>query len=261
MIIFQIMEIQEFEDKIIDDWTWRKREVSDLILFAEKEENIVLLKSIILLLYAHWEGYIKKCAKTYLKYICEHKYRLSDLTENFKAAALKGVTAEIIKSSNTLTLENEISFIKKFSKIDSHTIDIHLNIDLDDEKDKNIINTQDNLTPKVFKNILRIIGLEYKKQYESKEIFISSYLLSNRNSIGHGNKELFKDDKFEFEIKSLKKLRDVTIIIIENFRDELIDFAREQVFLKANTDKADKIINRFENKLKTEFETVDRYYQ
>ena len=69
MIIFQIMEIQEFEDKIIDDWTWRKREVSDLILFAEKEENIVLLKSIILLLYAHWEGYIKKCAKTYLKYI------------------------------------------------------------------------------------------------------------------------------------------------------------------------------------------------
>lgn len=44
------MTFNDFEDKIFDDWTWRKREVSDLILIAEKEENAVLLKSIILLL-------------------------------------------------------------------------------------------------------------------------------------------------------------------------------------------------------------------
>jgi hypothetical protein len=254
------MSIEDFEDKIINDWTWRKREVSDLILFAEKEENTVLLKSIILLLYAHWEGYIKKCAKTYLKYICEQKCRLSDLTANFKAAALKGVIGEIMKSSNSLTLENELKFMQKFSKIDSHTIDCHLKIDLENEKDKNIINTQDNLSHEVFKNILKVIGLEYKKQYESKEIFINKYLLSNRNSIGHGNKELFKDGDFQLEIRDLKKLRDVTTVIIESFRDEIIEFARKEIFLKSNISKVDEIVTQFEDKLRKEFQKIEENY-
>jgi len=254
------MKVKEFEDMIFEDWTWRKREVSDLILIAETEENTVLLKSIILLLYAHWEGYIKKCSKTYLKYICDDKPVLSDLTDNFKAVALKGITAEMLKSAETLTLQNEISYINKFSKIDNHSIHKHIKIDLENEKDKNIINTQDNLNPKVFKNILKIIGLCYKKQYESKEVFINSYLLSNRNAIGHGSKELFKDEQFEFEIKSLKKLRDVTLVIIENFRDELLSFASQKLYLKSNSDKAETLTKAFEEKLEAEFKEIENRY-
>lgn len=254
------MTIKDFEDRIIEDWTWRKREVSDLILIAEKEENTVLLKSIILLLYAHWEGYIKKCSKTYLKYICDHKPILSDLTDNFKAVALKGITGEIMKSAETLTLQNEMIYIEKFSKIDNHSIHKHIKIDLENEKDKNVINTQDNLNPKVFKNILKIIGLVYKKQYEGKEVFINSYLLSNRNAIGHGSKELFKDEQFELEIKSLKKLRDITLVIIENFRDELIRFASEQLYLKSNNEKLEALAILFESKLEAEFKEIDERY-
>ena len=70
----------------------RKLEISDLILIAEKEENLVLLKSLILLLYSHWEGYIKKSSKTYLKFIAENKFKLCDLTDNFRAVALKGIS-------------------------------------------------------------------------------------------------------------------------------------------------------------------------
>lgn len=255
------MTNKDFEDRIINDWTWRKREVSDLILIAEQEENTVLLKSIILLLYAHWEGYIKKCSKTYLKFICEHKPVLSDLTDNFKAVALKGITGEVMRSAETLTLQNEMNYIEKFSKIDTHRIHKHIKIDLDSEKDKNIINTQDNLNPKVFRNILKIIGLSYKKQYESKEVFINTYLLSNRNAIGHGSKELFKDEEFEFKIENLKKLRDVILVIIENFRDELISFATEQLYLKSNSEKLAALVDDFEERLENEFKEIDERYK
>lgn len=255
------MTIQDFEDKIIDDWTWRKREVSDLILFAEKEENTVLLKSIILLLYAHWEGYIKKCSKTYLKYICDHKPIFKNLTDNFKAVALKGISKELLKSSETLNLKSEFVYIEKFNNIDNLGVHKHIKIDLENEKDKSIINTQDNLNPEVFKSILKIIGLEYKKQCESKEIFINSYLLTNRNSIGHGGKELFKDAEFDLEIKSLKKLRDITIVIIENFRDELIEFAGKELYLKSNAEKAEKVAGEFEEKIKVEFEEIEKKYK
>lgn len=116
------------------------------------------------------------------------------------------------------------------------------------------------MNPKVFKNILKIIGLVYKKQYEDQEVFINTYLLSNRNAIAHGSKELFKDEQFELEIKSLKKLRDVTLVIIENFRDELITFATEKLFLKSNNDKLEALTKNFEEKLEADFkEIVDRY--
>ena len=136
-----------------------------------------------------------------------------------------------------------------------------MKIDLENEKDKNIINTQDNLSHEVFKNILKVIGLEYKKQYESKEIFINKYLLSNRNSIGHGNKELFKDGDFQLEIRDLKKLRDVTTVIIESFRDEIIEFARKEIFLKSNISKVDEIVTQFEDKLRTEFQKIEENYK
>ncbi|AWH86300.1 hypothetical protein HYN59_14810 [Flavobacterium album] len=254
------MQIKDFEDLLVEDWTWRKKEVSDLILFAEKEENTVLLKSIILLLYAHWEGYIKKSSKTYLKYICDNNHKLNELTDNFKAVALKGLTGEVIKSGNTLSLQNELLYIKKFSHLDNISIDHHIKIDLDDEKDKNIINTHDNLNPEIFGNILKIIGIDYKEQYDAKEIFINTYLLSNRNAIGHGSKELFKDENFEFKISSMKRLRDVILVIVENFRDELIEFAHNSLYLKANEEKAKQLKQKFESQLKDAFTEIDKAY-
>ncbi|WP_286911890.1 MAE_28990/MAE_18760 family HEPN-like nuclease [Flavobacterium sp. UBA4197] len=254
------MQIKDFEDLLVEDWTWRKKEVSDLILLAEKEENTVLLKSIILLLYAHWEGYIKKSSKTYLKYICDNKHKLNELTDNFKAVALKGLTGEVMKSGNTLSLQNELHYIKKFSDLDNISIDHHIKIDLDNEKDKNIINTHDNLNPEIFGNILKIIGIDYKEQYDAKEIFINTYLLSNRNSIGHGSKELFKDENFEFKISSMKRLRDVILVIVENFRDELIEFAHNSLYLKVNKEKAKQSKQKFETQLKDDFSEIDKAY-
>lgn len=135
-----------------------------------------------------------------------------------------------------------------------------MRIDLENEKDKNIINTQDNLSPEVFKNILQILGLEYKVIYETKEKFINLYLLTNRNSIGHGSKELFKDEEFELEIKSLKRLRDIILVIIESFRDELAMFAKEELFLKINEAKAKQITSDFEIQLKEQFEFIEKTY-
>jgi hypothetical protein len=221
----------------------------------------VLLKSLILLLYSHWEGYIKKSSKTYLKFIAENKFKLCDLTDNFRAVALKGISKEIVSSNETLTLQNELNYIKQYSKIDNHTLDHHIKIDLEIEKDKSIVDTQDNLNPKVFKNILEIIGLTYKIEYESREKFIEKYLLGNRNSIGHGNKKLLLEDDFNMEIMSIKKLRDVIISIIENFRDEVIEYSRKEYFLKQNSEKAKEFLLKQSIELEASFKEIEIKYQ
>lgn len=67
------MKYEQFENLLDEDLAWRKVEISELLLLAKESEKETIFKSLILLLYAHWEGYIKKSSKLYIKYISEEK--------------------------------------------------------------------------------------------------------------------------------------------------------------------------------------------
>ncbi|MGI5893709.1 MAG: MAE_28990/MAE_18760 family HEPN-like nuclease, partial [Candidatus Merdivicinus sp.] len=55
------MRIEEFQDFLEKDLAWRKMEISQLLMILNSAETKDIIgKSIILLLYAHWEGFIKK---------------------------------------------------------------------------------------------------------------------------------------------------------------------------------------------------------
>ena len=73
------MKYEQLENLLDEDLGWRKVEISDLLFLAKETQKEVVLKSVILLLYAHWEGYIKKSSKLYIKYISEKKIKLTDL--------------------------------------------------------------------------------------------------------------------------------------------------------------------------------------
>lgn len=254
------MEITKLEDLLYEDWTWRKTEVSELIILAETEQKNVLLKSVILLLYAHWEGYIKKSSKTYLKYISDNQIEVSKLTDNFKYFALKGLSSAVFDSSESLTIANEMKFIQRFNEINSMTIDKLIQINLGNERDKSIIDTQDNLTPTVFRKILDIIGLKYLDGYESKKTHIERNLVEHRNSIGHGNKRLSSNEDFLLEIASLKELRDIIFLIIENFRDDIIQFAKEAYYLRDNLGLIDSYCTTKEEIISRELNAIQSKY-
>ena len=254
------MEVSKLEDLLYEDWTWRKIEISELIFVAEVEEKNVLLKSIILLLYAHWEGYIKKSSRTYLKFITENRIKVSELTDNFKYVTLKGLSKEIYNSSNTLNLNNELHFIKRFSEINSITIDKLLKIDLENEREKSIVDTQDNLTPEIFKKIIDILGLVYLDGYESKKMHIESKLVAHRNSIGHGNRKLSFNQEFQLEIVALKELKEIIFSISENFRDDILQYAKEQYYLKDNHNHIEGYFLMKEQKLMQLFREIESRY-
>lgn len=255
------MTNEEFEKLIYDEWTWRRKELTDLMLIAEDKKEKVLYRSIILLLYAHWEGYIKKASKIYLNYIIDNKHKISLLQNNFKALCLKGLSKEVLRSSNTLNLKNEMDLMLKISEIDDVRIHKKLKLDFENDTDKGIIDTQDNLNPEVLKNILSIIGLSYKEEYESKKMYIETYLLANRNAIGHGSKEINHDVNFNLEVHKLKELRDVICAIIENIRDEIVYFAKHEFYLKEkNKEKEEYLINNNDT-LTKELKRIEEIYK
>ena len=242
-----------------EDLSWRKKEISSLMFIAkgnEKEE--VLLKSIILLLYAHWEGYIKKSSKLYIKYISERKITLGKLCNNFKAVALKLNIKECLNTAESMSLFHEIAFMDKFDKMESKSFKININVDNDFETD--IIDTQANLKPKVFKNIISILGLNYKKAIETREKYINSYLLASRNTIGHGSKFDGSSTGFTLEIKEIEKLKEIIISIIDNFRDELLEYGRNEFYLMEKESEKVAFQTSMEAELEKIFSDIEASY-
>ncbi len=241
------MKYEQFEKLLDDDLAWRKVEISELLLLAKETEKEIILKSLILLLYAHWEGYIKKSSKLYIKFISEEKIKLSDLCYNFKAVALKEHVSRCIETKDKMTLANEIAFVSSFLKFEKKKFKI--DIKADNDFDNSIIDTESNLKPKVFKNIIEILGLNYKKALEAREHYINSHLLANRNAISHGSKfEDIKQTDFSLNIKDIEKLKVIVFSIIDSFKEELLEYIYKKYYLFSNTDK------RIEFELKREEE-------
>ena len=252
------MKYEQFEQLLDEDLSWRKVEISSLVFIAKSSNEEVILKSIILLLYAHWEGYIKKNSKLYIKHISEKKIKLVELCSNFKAVALKNNISRCIESKDSLTLANEISFINKYIKLDSKQFSIDINLDNDFEKE--IIDTESNLKPKVFKNIISILGLNYKKAVEIREHYINSHLLANRNLIGHGSKYENVTNDFSLTLKDVEKLKDIIFSIIDNFRDELLEYVRNEFYLQSNNAGRIDFEENQEKHLEKIFQNIENFY-
>lgn len=254
------MKYEQFESFLQDDLSWRKKEISDLYMICLSNENEVLLKSIILILYAHWEGYIKKSSKLYIKYIAERKLKIEDLTPNFKAIALKSNISKCIENYDKLTLAHELDFMNKYEIMENKKF--RINIDPDNDRESDIINTHHNLKPKVFKNIINVLGLKYNDAYKIREMYINNNLLSNRNTIGHGSKfNLDNQVDFELTINDIDKLKSIIINILDFHKDTLLDYIENEFYLSKNSEekeiydkKQDLLLHKMLDKIENQYD-------
>ena len=62
----------DFSEQITQDRAWRLREISDLKAAIDKaDESLrrVLLRALVTVCYAHWEGYVRFAARKYLEHV------------------------------------------------------------------------------------------------------------------------------------------------------------------------------------------------
>lgn len=253
------MKLEKFEDMIQKDLAWRKLEVSHLFLIlSEVSTKEIVMKSIVLLLYAHWEGFIKKSSKYYLKYINEKKIRIKDLTINFKAIVLKKFAADCIDNDG-YNLMKEIAFMNKQVRMDDKKFKI--DIDIDNDLDKDIINTKNNLNSKVLRNITEIIGTKYNAAMSTRSHYIDAQLLDNRNAIGHGSKILSEDlDNKKLSYKEIQHLKEFVLILLDYYSQILLDYASNEFYLQSKSDLREQYENTKEEELRHSLEVLERKF-
>ncbi|MGW6146825.1 MAE_28990/MAE_18760 family HEPN-like nuclease [Bacillus mycoides] len=253
------MRSEQFDIFLQDDMSWRKKEISELFFLAKLNNNEALLKSLILILYAHWEGYIKKSSKLYIKYVVEEKIKIQELTMNFKAIAMKEVAKACMENTESISLAKEFDFLKQTNSIDNRKFKVR--IDIDNDEEDSIITTQHNLKPKVLKNIINILGCEYGAVLKARENYINSSLLANRNAIGHGSK--FNHDlqlDFALNVNDIAKLKDFILTVLDFFTEILINYKEKKFYLICNEE--DKVVydDLMERKLKKKLEELEKKY-
>jgi MAE_28990/MAE_18760-like HEPN len=213
----KIRTLEDLNQRLTDDLIWRKKEISDLKSlietksFSPSKQNAVL-RSGVTLLYAHWEGYIKTAATSYLEFVARQKLIYDELAINFVAIAMKFKLNEASETNKATVFTEVANFMLTQT---SQKISIPY---------EDVVSTASNLSSSILREIVCLLGLDYSF-YETKEVIINEQLLKRRNGIAHG--EYLSLDREEYQ-----QLHDEILAMMENFRTQIENNAIQKLYLR-----------------------------
>jgi MAE_28990/MAE_18760-like HEPN len=171
-----------------------------------------VLRSGVALLYAHWEGYIKTAATSYLEFVARQKLTYDELAINFVAVAMKFKLKEASQTNKATVFTEVANFM---------LTQTHQKILLPYE---DVVSTASNLSSSILREIACLLGCDYSF-YEMKEAIINEQLLKRRNGIAHGEYLLLDNEEYQ-------QLHDEILAMMENFRTQIENNASQKLYLR-----------------------------
>lgn len=207
----------DFTQLVTSDRTWRIREISDLktaIRRADQSLEKVLLRALVTVSYAHWEGHVRTSARLYLTHVALRSFRYANLSPQFlknyflpRLAALS--TSKSSMASKCFLLDEVLSASNKhFSRVNN-----------------DLVNTKSNLNSDVLREICLICEIP-STDFEEHKSFIDAILLKRRNAIAHG------EDTFIAK-SDLDEVADKTIELMRMFGDALDNKVQLKTYMAA----------------------------
>ncbi len=188
-------DVYDFLDK---EMGWRRKEILEIknILLNKQnsKEAEVLSKSVILISYSHWEGYVKKSSEAYLNYIKRAAPSANKLSNRILASFIMNVNEA----------ESKYKHIGKLLRIlDSQNDPINFNI-------SKMIDPKSNLNSDILDCIMCNLGIE-SEIFETKKHYIDEKLLGQRNKFAHG------EDQYS-EITEATGIAATVIELMDNYK-------------------------------------------
>jgi hypothetical protein len=171
----------DFSTQITEDRNWRIKEISDLKSAIRRGDDglqRVLLRALVAICYAHWEGYVRFSARKYLEHVALRRFQYRDLDRQFFRNYFLPRLAALSTSKTSITercaLVDEIlsTSDRRFSQVND-----------------DLINTKANLNFEVLIDICLVCGVS-AEPFADRSTFIDVVLLKRRNAIAHGEDTL-----------------------------------------------------------------------
>lgn len=170
------------------DLIWRRKELSDIkkaIRQADQFAKPALLRAIITMSYAHWEGYARTCANRYFEHLVLRKKMFVELERQIYVNSFLVRVGALHRSR--VGLEERCRLINDILDGGDGRFS-YLNPDL--------VDTRSNLNTDVIKEICIICGVD-SAHFEENRSFLDILLLKRRNAIAHGQQEFIQIDEID----------------------------------------------------------------
>jgi len=212
-------------DCIDKEYAWRITELSNFrssVLGSSAKPQSGMIRAGVVLLYAHWEGFIKKVADLYYEFVSYQNCTIGELNDCFVSMALRA-EMETLETNKKLTKHTEA--IKAF--FDKET------------KSASFLPTSpiktSNLRYDVFEDVCLLIGIDmsffhqrYKARGYEKDIklTINNDLVDKRNYIAHG-------EHLSIRAEEYKELYDIVVKgFLYVFKELVMDNAGNKTYLR-----------------------------
>jgi hypothetical protein len=153
------------------------------------------------LLYAHWEGFVKNCAESYLEYVCMQRLRNEELCDAIMSVAVR---AKLNRASYSRKIAAHIDVVKFLRDEMQKRSNVPY---------KNAIRTDSNLSSTVLFDILATIGID-ARDYQTKAHLLDNQLLARRNHIAHGEELDVDQDEY-------LRLHSEVSVLMNNLRNQI----------------------------------------
>lgn len=191
-------------DNISEEWIWRIKELDDFKTALEKSKDesttSSLIRAGITILYAHWEGFVKKSSYHYYNFVTTKGFKLNELSNSFIAISMRKELNDLSDSRKVTRQSKAIAIL--FHEFEKRAI----------FPDELPLKTS-NLNFDVFEEYCTMIGIE-TLPFETKRQFINQRLVGNRNNIAHGKYLLIDEADY-------KEIFELTIWLMKSFKDSL----------------------------------------
>ena len=219
---------EDLIDKIGIDHIWRIREISELKSLVEGRtvsdiRKKVLCRSGIALLYAHWEGFVKKSGTYFLEYVSNQRLSMAELKSNFVTLSIREKIDQASDSRKYSTFDQITQYI-----IQNKLVRVRIPV-------KNIVDTKSNLSTVALKEIIWCLGLDYY-HFEAKEKLIDTKLVGRRNHVAHG-------ELIQIDVDDFIEMVDEVLGLMTIFKNLLENAAvLEQYKTEVNSNKASHMV-------------------
>lgn len=204
----KIRTVEDLDDRIRADLTWRRHEIqffNQQLVSAGPIGARSLLRASVALLYAHWEGFIKTTCHYYLCYVASLKLDTGQLSPELAAYSLRSTLKRTLDSQSSAL---HIEMVNGFRNSVSATSKIPTKIDA--------IQTKSNLSFPVLRNLLISIGLD-PSLYESSSDLIDTQLVDSRNKIAHGENDYISQTEWrDLETQVVDIMESISTAIVNH---------------------------------------------
>lgn len=195
---------------------------------GSEDEKSMLKRALILLIYAHLEGFCKFALLAYVAAVNSAGLQCAEASYPIAAASLSRVFASLRNASSkhdtfrrSLPDDSQLHLAARERQfMEEYEVVIQRKIQIPDV----LVDTKSNLSPVVLKKIMFQLGLEYPA-IEEHESNISK-LLGIRNAIAHGDRLKIPTDK------QIEEYSNTAFIIMRHLQGEVYDSLKNRHYLR-----------------------------